>query len=169
MIAAAGSDAKIAIAASRGASPVGVNYLDCDGKQFRQRLKDALKANPGTRHAKGIDVFIDNVGGEFLEAGVRSMNWNGRAVVVGFAGGEIPSIPVNILLLKNISLHGLYWGAHMIAQPKLFQASCNEIIDLWGTGKISPHISHKIPLSDINEAMRLVASRESTGKVIVTV
>lgn len=168
VIAAAGSDAKIAVAASKGALPVGLNYTDCDGKAFRERLKTALASNHETMDAKSVDVFIDNVGGDYLEAGLRSMNWNGRAVVVGFAGGNIPKIPANILLLKNTSLSGLFWGAHMFAQPKLFQSSCNDIVRMWGEGKIAPHISHRIPLQDINEALRLVASRESTGKVIVT-
>ena len=135
---------------------------------FRERLKAALASNPETSNAKCIDLIVDNVGGDYLEASMRSLSWNGRAVVVGFAGGKIPKIPVNILLLKNISLHGLYWGAHMKNQPDLFHASCSDLIKMWAAGDITPHISHKIDISNINEALRLVSSRESTGKVIVT-
>jgi NADPH2:quinone reductase len=168
VIAAAGSDSKLALAASKGALPAGINYTGADGKAFRLRLKDALGGNTETSEAKGIDLFVDNVGGDYLEAGMRSMSWNGRAVVVGFAGGKIPSIPANILLLKNISVSGLFWGAHMQFQYDLFQSSCDDLVAMWAAGEIHPHVSHRVPLQHINEALRLVASRESTGKVIVT-
>ena len=130
---------------------------------------------------------MDAVGGDLLEAGqysssksvlpntyntlyvtgIRSLNWDGRAVVVGFAGGDIPKIPANILLVKNVSVNGLYWGAHARANPKLFLESTSAIIDMWANGKIKPHVSHRFPLDKSNEAFEVIASRKSTGKVVL--
>jgi NADPH:quinone reductase len=115
----------------------------------------------------GVDVFIDAVGGDLLESGIRSLNWDGRAVVVGFAGGQIPKIPANILLVKNVSLCGLYWGAHAKGNPKLMAQSTSEVIRLWAEGKIKPHISHRFPLDKVNDAFDVIQARQSTGKVIL--
>eukprot|EP00602_Paraphysomonas_sp_CaronLab_P001316 CAMPEP_0185025264 /NCGR_PEP_ID=MMETSP1103-20130426/8286_1 /TAXON_ID=36769 /ORGANISM="Paraphysomonas bandaiensis, Strain Caron Lab Isolate" /LENGTH=354 /DNA_ID=CAMNT_0027558417 /DNA_START=35 /DNA_END=1099 /DNA_ORIENTATION=+ len=161
VIAAAGSDEKVEIAVAKGGpSALGFNYAGCDGKEFRSKLKEV--AGKG-----GVDVLVDAVGGEFLEAGIRSLNWDGRAVVIGFAGGDIPKIPANILLVKNVSVSGLYWGAHTKHNPKLFLQSSSHIIKMWAEGKLKPHISHRFPLDKVNDAFSVIQSRKSTGKVVL--
>lgn len=107
------------------------------------------------------------VGGNLLEASVRSLNWNGRAIVVGFAGGSIPSIPANILLVKNVCVSGVFWGAHMIHEPRVLLSSAEQLVKWWLAGEIKPHIAARVPLSTPNEAFRLIESRESTGKVVL--
>jgi NADPH:quinone reductase len=103
-----------------------------------------------------------------MSTGIRSLNWDGRAVVVGFAGGgDIPRIPANILLVKNVSVNGLYWGAHAKANPKLFAESTKTVVDMWAAGKIKPHVSHRFPLSQANKAFQTIMTRQTTGKVIL--
>lgn len=159
IIAAAGSEAKLALARGKGAD-AGVVYSGLDGKAFRAALKEAAgKA--------GVDVVVDMAGGELLEPAVRSLNWNGRAVVVGFAAGGIPKIPANILLVKNVSLAGLFWGAHLIHDPKTLLNSATALVDMWSNGEIKPHVCEKVPLSRAHDAFDLLESRRSTGKVVV--
>ncbi|KAL1529436.1 hypothetical protein AB1Y20_000384 [Prymnesium parvum] len=160
VIAACGSDAKLAAAAAKGAEAVGVNYAGMDGRAFRARLKEV--AGPA-----GVDCVLDMVGGELLEPAVRSLNWNGRGVVIGFASGTIPKLPVNLLLLKNISLSGLFWGAHLIHDPKTILSSAEELVQLWLAGKIRPHIGARVPLSQANDAFAMIESRHSVGKVVL--
>lgn len=95
------------------------------------------------------------------------MNWDGRAVVIGFAGGDIPKIPANILLVKNVEVSGLYWGASALHNPQLFQKSSKEVISMWLEGRIRPHVSHRVALSDANKALDIIKSRMSTGKVLL--
>ncbi len=99
--------------------------------------------------------------------GIRSLNWNGRAITVGYAGGNIPKIPANILLVKNLSLHGVYWGAHAKYDPKLFYESVSKVVQWWVQGAITPHISSRHSIEHINEAFKQVDSRNSTGKVVI--
>ena len=107
------------------------------------------------------------VGGDLLEASVRSLNWNGRAIVVGFAGGSIPSIPANILLVKNVSLLGLFWGAHLVHDPPTLLTSAQQLVDWWLAGDIKPHVSERLPLAKANEAFALIEGRQTTGKVVL--
>lgn len=86
-------------------------YTNCGSKELRASIKDACGEK------RGLDVVVDMAGSDILEPCVRSLNWNGRAVVVGFAAGEIPKIPANLLLVKNVSCSGLFWGAHMKHDP----------------------------------------------------
>lgn len=88
-------------------------------------------------------------------------------MVIGFAGGEIPKIPANILLVKNVEVSGLYWGASAIHNPSLFAKSSKEVVSLWLQGKIKPHVSHRIPLADANDALSVIKARKSTGKVLL--
>lgn len=87
--------------------------------------------------------------------------------MIGFAGGGIPKIPANVLLVKNLQLIGLYWGATAIHNPTLFVQSCREVISMWLEGKVKPHISHRVPLAEANEALEIIKSRKSTGKVLL--
>jgi NADPH2:quinone reductase len=95
------------------------------------------------------------------------LNWDGRAVVIGFAGGGIPKIPANILLVKNVEVSGLYWGASAIHNPPLFQKSCQAVISMWLEGKVKPHVSHRVPLAKANDALDIIKLRKSTGKVLL--
>lgn len=160
VIAACGSDEKLALAASKGATPEGINYQGLDGRAFRSRLKEVSGQ-------EGVDVVIDMVGGDVLEPCVRSLNWNGRAIVIGFAGGTIPAIPANILLVKNVSVSGLFWGAHLIHDPQTMMASAQQLIRWWLDGEIQPHIGLRVPLVQANDAFSAILGRSSTGKVVI--
>lgn len=159
VVAAAGSAEKLALCASKGAD-AGIVYSGLDGKAFRAQLKEAAGAS-------GVDVAVDMAGGDLLEPAVRSLNWNGRAVVVGFAAGSIPKIPANILLVKNISLAGLFWGAHLQHEPQTLLTSATRLLDMWAAGQITPHVCERVPISRAHDAFDLLESRKSTGKVVV--
>ena len=161
VIAAAGSDAKLAVASDKGADAAcGINYTGLDGKAFRAALKEA--AGKG-----GVDVALDMAGGELLEPVVRSLNWNGRAVVIGFAAGSIPKIPANLLLVKNVSCSGLFWGAHLQHDPATLLASARQLIAWWAAGEIRPHVCARVPLSRAHDAFDMLEGRRSTGKVVI--
>jgi len=159
VLAACGSDDKLALAANKGAEAEGINYTGMDGRAFRSRLKEVS----GKR---GVDVVVEMVG-TWLEPCVRSLNWNGRAVVIGFAGGAIPAVPANILLVKNVSVSGLFWGAHLIHDPATLQASAQQLIRWWLEGAIQPHVGLRVPLERANDAFEAITSRTSTGKVVI--
>lgn len=159
IIAAAGDEAKTALAVQKGADFGLVYDRSEDPKDFREHKLKPL--------GRGFDVVIDMVGGPLLETFVRSMNFNGRCVVVGFASGHIPAIPANILLVKNVALLGLYWGAHAKYNPKLFESSCADIIDLWRNRTLNPHIGEIFPLVRANDAIAAIQSRRSMGKVVL--
>ena len=161
VIAACGSEDKISMAATKGAEAKGVVYSSpADARAFRGQLKEVLGK-------QGLDVIVDMVGGEILEPCVRSLSWNGRAVVVGFASGTIPKIPANVLLVKNISVSGLFWGAHLIHDPKAILGSAQTLLKWWSEGAIKPHVTARVPLEQVNEAFALIEGRQSTGKVVL--
>jgi NADPH:quinone reductase len=162
VIAAVSTPEKLEVARCAGAT-AGICYAGMDGKAFRGEVQRAAAEVGGA----GVDVMVDMVGGELLEAGTRALNWEGRAVVVGFADGRIPKIPANILLLKNVSMSGLYWGAHRQQSPLRFQESIDEVVRLWLDGVLAPHVSHRVPLSEVNRAFELIAGRSTTGKVLL--
>ena len=108
------------------------------------------------------------VGGPHLEAIVRSMAFDGRCVVVGFASGDIPKVPANLLLVKNCSLVGLYWGAHAKARPDAFRDSLGRVSKMWAEGLVSPRVGLAVPLREANAAVAALAGRKSTGKVVLT-
>ena len=161
-VAACGSAEKLALCERYGASAPGVNYAAAagDGRAFRAALQEA--AGP-----RGVDVMLDMVGGELLEAGVRSLNWDGRAVVVGFAGGAVPKIPANLLLVKNVALTGVYWGAHLRHEPATLRASMAQLVEWWLAGELKPHVGARYPLAEAFDALTLVAERRSSGKVLL--
>lgn len=161
IIAAAGDKAKADLAVERGAD-VGIVYeKDEDPRSFREnKLKSSLGKG-------GIDIIVDMVGGPLLEPMIRSLNFDGRCLVVGFASGNIPKIPANILLVKNIDIVGVYWGAHAIHRPQLFQKSSAEVVDLWRRKVLNPHIGATFPLDQVDAAVAAVRARKTTGKVIL--
>ena len=116
----------------------------------------------------GADVVYDPVGGAQFTAALRATNPEGRILVVGFASGDIPQIPANHLLVKNVDVSGYWWGGYMAFRPDALRASMAELLDWYAAGRLHPHISHQIPFASVGEAYELLRSRRSTGKVVVT-
>ena len=116
----------------------------------------------------GADVVYDPVGGAQFKAAMRACNPEARLIPLGFASGDIPQIPANILLVKNLTVLGLYWGGYARLNPSVLSDSFKQLFKWYGEGRLSPHVSHSLPLEQSNEALELLRSRKSTGKVIVT-
>jgi len=125
-------------------------------------LKARLKA------LGGIDVAYDPVGGASFTAALGAMNREGRIVIIGFASGEVPQVPANIALVKNVDVIGFYWGGYLKFAPDALTASLAELMLWHEEGRLSPHLSHVLPLERADEALELLRSRRSTGKVVVT-
>jgi NADPH2:quinone reductase len=157
VIAAASSDEKLALCKEYGADE-GINYTT-------ENLRDRLKAITG---GKGVDVVYDPVGGALAEPAVRSLAWLGRFLVIGFAAGDIPKIPLNLLLLKSSSLVGVYWGAALKADPAAGRADVAELLQWYAEGKLKPCISATFPMDKAADAILEVTGRRTKGKVVVT-
>lgn len=156
VIAAASDDAKLAICKEHGADEV-INYEDDD-------LRAALKA---LTDGKGPDVIFDPVGGKFAEAAFRSIAWRGRYLVIGFAAGDVPSLPLNLPLLKGASLVGVFWGEFAKREPAANARGMLELVRWMGEGKIKPRISKHYALSEAPQALMDMAARRVIGKVVV--
>lgn len=157
VIAAGSSDEKLAICKSLGADEV-VNYDAAD-------LKQALKDLTGGR---GVDVVYDCVGGNYAEAAVRALAWEGRFLVVGFAAGEIPKLPLNLLLLKGADAIGVFWGEAVRRNPERHRANMIEVLRWVAEGKLDPRIQATYPLAEIREAIGVIDRREAAGKIVLT-
>ncbi|XP_076797539.1 quinone oxidoreductase-like protein 2 isoform X1 [Arvicanthis niloticus] len=157
VIAAAGSDEKCKLAMQRGAQ-FSVNYS-------QGSLKDAVKKLAGSG---GVNVAVDMVGGDVFLESLRSLAWEGRIVVLGFAGGHIASVPSNLLLLKNISAMGLYWGRYQHQDFAVFSKSMSTALQYCQQGLIHPHTGAVFKLEKINDAFLHVMQRKSTGKVLLS-
>lgn len=158
VLAAASSDEKLALAKQHGADAV-FNYTS-------EIIKAKVMEFTGDR---GIDVVYDPVGGDYAEQCVRSMAWNGRYLVVGFAAGRIPAIPLNLALLKGCSLIGVFWGAHTRREPEVHAANLQALFRLFNEGKIRPHVTEMHGLDRFTEALDVLNGRRSTGKVVIRV
>jgi NADPH:quinone reductase len=154
VLAAASTPAKLAVCEQKGADH-GVDYTTED---LRLRIRELIG---------GADVVIDPVGGPWAEQALRSMTWGGRFVSVGFASGEIPRIPLNLVLLKGIRIMGYEMRNFGDHRPDLMARDREELSDLLALGRLRPHVSAVLPLRDVAEAMALVGSRRSTGKVVL--
>jgi NADPH2:quinone reductase len=117
----------------------------------------------------GADVVIDPVGGPDAEASLRALRWGGRFVCVGFASGEIPRIPLNLVLLKGVTVQGLEMRGFLEHCTEDARRDRAELLELFASGRIAPHVSEVHPLEDVRAALRAVADRRTTGKVIVEV
>ena len=165
VIAACSTQEKVDLALAHGAD-AGVVYptgpFDKDGKKALAKLfKDACGAD-------GAHVVYDAVGGDYAEAALRAIAWEGRFLVVGFPSG-IPSIPLNLTLLKSCQIVGVFWGAFVARDPKANAENVAELFALYAAGKIKPHVSATFPLEQGGEAIAHLAARKATGKVVVVV
>jgi NADPH:quinone reductase len=156
VIAAASSAEKLAVCRAHGADET----IDYAAEDMRARIK----AITGDR---GVDVVYDPVGGPYAEPAVRSTAWRGRYLVVGFANGEIPRIPLNLLLLKGCSLVGVYWGDWTRREPEAAAAGMEELLGWLAAGKLKPHLAGRYPLARAAEAIAALASRKVAGKLVV--
>ncbi len=156
VIAAASSDEKLAVCKEHGADVL-INYSTED-------LREAIKSATG---GKGPDVVYDPVGGSYTEPTFRSIAWRGRYLVIGFANGEIPKLPLNLPLLKGASLVGVFWGEFARREPAHHRAAMQELMQWLKEGKIRPHISARYTLADTPQALTDMASRKVTGKIVI--
>ncbi|CAN7192082.1 NADPH:quinone oxidoreductase family protein [Pseudoduganella sp. LjRoot289] len=156
VIAAASTDEKLEVCKAHGADAL-INYS-------KEDLREAIKAATG---GKGPDVVYDPVGGDYAEAAFRSIAWRGRYLVVGFANGEIPKLPLNLALLKGASLVGVFWGEYAKREPKANLAGMQQLLGWMAEGKIKPHISARYALADTAKALNDMAARKVTGKVVI--
>jgi len=157
VIAAASSDDKLALCKSLGADHL-VNYS-------HDNWRDQVNAIVGK---KGVDVVYDAVGGPYAEPAVRALGWRGRYLVVGFAAGDIPKIPLNLALLKERQILGVYWGDSVAANPKGHLANMRELAEWFAAGKIAPSITESVGLDGAKDALTRMASRQAMGKIVVT-
>jgi len=156
VIAVASSDEKLAAARAHGADET-INYGSTD-------LREALKAVTG---GKGADVIYDPVGGKHTEAALRSLAWRGRLLVVGFADGEIPQIPANLLLIKGTAAIGVFWGEFAKREPQANQAMLTELFTWLAQGRLKPHVSRSYPLADTPSALEALLARKAVGKLVI--
>jgi NADPH2:quinone reductase len=154
VIAVARGAERLAVAREKGAD----HLLEADA----DTLRDAVKA------LGGADVVYDPVGGALWKEALRAASFEARLLPIGFASGEVPQIPANILLVKNLTVIGLYWGAYLREAPDVLGESTRTILGWWRDGRIVPHVSHVVPLAEANRALDLLRDRTATGKVVVT-
>jgi NADPH2:quinone reductase len=158
VIAAASSEEKLAVCMQHGASDA-INYSNED-------LKERVKA---LTSGQGVDVVVDPVGGNYSEAALRGMAWNGRFLVIGFTAGDIPRIPLNLTLLKGCSIVGVFWGSFAAREPEHNRANLQQLLGWLQEGKLKPRISARYPLERAADALNDIISRKVTGKAVLMV
>jgi len=158
VIACASSDEKLAVCREHGADAT-INYA---AEDLRERVKSLTGG-------QGVEVIYDPVGGAYTEAAFRSIAWRGRLLVVGFAAGEIPKLPLNLALLKGAAVVGVFWGDFARREPKAFAGSIARLGWWFREGKLRPHVSKIFPLEKAADALRLMAARQVKGKVVLAV
>jgi len=157
VIACASSDEKLAACREHGADAT----IDYARQEVRERIRELTEG-------KGVDVVLDPVGGPLTEPALRSTAWRGRLLVVGFAAGEIPKIPLNLPLLKGCSIVGVFWGEFARRERAAFVESLTQLGRWYGEGKLRPHVSGTFPLERAADALNLLAARKVTGKLVLT-
>lgn len=158
VIAAASSAEKLEVARAAGADEL-INYSEVS-------LKDAVKE---LTKGQGADVIYDPVGGDLFDQAVRSINWKGRLLVVGFASGRIPEFPVNLALLKGSSIVGVFWGSFAAREPQTNRENFEALFAWFTEGKLKPLVSEKFRLDQYEDALNILTSRKAVGKVVVQV
>src|SRR5215468_9818661 len=156
VIATAGGPEKLAIAAREGAHEL----IDYQREDFVARVHELTGG-------KGADVIYDSVGGDVFERSLKCIAWNGRLLVIGFASGKIPSVAANRILLKNISVVGLHWGAYARYEPARVPEAFAALFELYGEKKVHPVIFERFPLERVTEALAALGGRKSYGKVVL--
>ena len=156
VIAAAGGADKLKIASEHGAD----DLIDYQTTSLRDRIKDL---------AGGVDVVFEPVGGDIFDQCSRVMNWEGRLLVIGFASGRTPSAPANLILVKNYSLIGVVFGAHIEKFPESVRPRIQELLRWYNDGSLKPHISRTFPLDQAAVALNEMAARNVRGKIVLTV
>jgi NADPH2:quinone reductase len=158
IIATASGPEKLRVAADAGAEHV----IDSSAADLRERVKTLTGG-------RGVDLVYDPVGGRLFDISLRCTALGGRILIVGFASGEVPQIPANILLVKNISALGYFWGQHKTIAPEWMRASLEELLAWLEAGVLTPHVSQTFPLTDAAAALSALKARKTTGKVVLTV
>ena len=156
VIAAASSVEKLALAATHGADHL-VNYSEIN-------IKDAIRQHTAGR---GADVIYDPVGGDLFDSGIRAMARNGRYLVIGFASGTIPHLPVNLALVKEFRLVGVFWGTFTQKEPAVFAENMQQLFKWYEKGSVSVNVDKTFPLKDTAEALAYVMNRQVKGKVSI--
>ncbi|MGH7124823.1 MAG: NADPH:quinone oxidoreductase family protein [Stellaceae bacterium] len=157
VIAVAGGAQKLEVARRQGA-----DYLiDYSREDLRLRIKEITGG-------RGPDVIYDPVGGDAFDQCLRSIAWEGRVVVIGFASGRISQIPANLVLVKNCDVIGFYWGSYRRHRPAQVLQSFKTLLSWFEAGKLKPHVSHTLDLAEAGRALALLAERKATGKVVLT-
>lgn len=157
VIAAASSDEKLEVCKQLGADDV-INYSDSSLKDEIKRLTDG----------RGVDVVYDPVGGDYSEQALRGMAWNGRFLVIGFAAGPIPKVPLNLALLKGCSIVGVFWGRFTGEEPQVNLDNINELWALFEAGQLKPVVTDCFPIEQYRDAFTCMVERRARGKVILT-
>jgi NADPH:quinone reductase len=163
VIAAASTQAKIDTALARGAT-TGFVYPTGEAAADGRQLAQLFKTHCG---AQGVDVVCDPVGGAYAEPALRSMAWGGRYLVIGFAAGDIPRVPLNLPLLKGCDIQGVLYGAHALRDPAGVRVEIEELLSLYLAGAIRPHVTARYPLSQGSDAIAAIAARQALGKLVV--
>lgn len=156
VIAVASSAEKLAVARSHGADLL-VDYAQCD---LKQSLKDATGG-------AGVDVIYDCVGGPYADPAIRAIAWQGRYLVVGFAAGDIPKVPLNLVMLKGCDVRGVFWGEAVKRDPSGHRANMRDLLAWIAEGKLRPRIHATFPLAEIRHALGVIERREAIGKVVL--
>ena len=165
MVAAASTNDKVEFALELGADNGLIYPSGPMDKAAQKALSGEFKLATGR---DGADVVYDAVGGDYAEPALRAMDWNGRYLVVGFPAG-IPSLPLNLTLLKSVSVIGVFWGAAVARDPKGHAANMAELMQMYADGKIRPRVSKTFPLEKAADAIKALGDRQALGKVVVTV
>lgn len=158
VIGTASSPEKLALVKSYGADHV-INYKE---ENFRDRVKEITKG-------KYADVIFDPVGGDVFDLSMRTIAWEGRILVIGFASGRIPQVPANLTLVKNCSVVGVFWGKYAQRNPAVLLQSMGQLIQWYSAGKLKPHVQQTFPLNQAVEAMQILMDRKAQGKVVVEI
>lgn len=157
VIACASSAEKLALAREHGAQ----EEIDYSAHDIRAALKRITEG-------RGVDVLYDTVGGDLAEPALRSMAWEGRYLVIGFAGGTIPKIPLNLLLLKGCDMRGVFWGEFVAREPAAHRRNMERLLEWAAGGHIRAHVHAAIPVERWTEAYALIGNRQAKGKVVLT-
>ncbi|MCC5960871.1 MAG: NADPH:quinone oxidoreductase family protein [Rhodobacteraceae bacterium] len=154
VFAVARGEQKLQVAKQAGAAIC----LDSDTTDLRRTLKDL----------GGVDVVYDAVGEPMASEALRALRPEGRFLAIGFAGGKVPQFPANILLVKNLTVIGLYWGGYLNFAPTPLTDSLREVFDWYAQGRLKPHVSHVLPFDQVFEGFELLRNRKSTGKIVIS-